>query len=114
MAREKRISPNVFLVSHVAIILLAYVSPFLFDWRIVVVGAIIYSVVGTFWGFCPLTVWQFGRRDVGFYEYYLGKIGIHLNKFQAMFVPRYVIPGTIAAVAILMHKVSIHPLLGSN
>src|SRR3989344_3879518 len=66
---------------HLLMVLLAYLSPLWFDWKIILVGAVLLQVYYYFRGGCDITFWELGRdEDTTFVWYYLQKIFPKLDK----------------------------------
>lgn len=92
----------IFFILHLVVIFFVWLSPFLFNWRVVVLGAVIYPILGLFFRACPITVWQFGSAKFGFYEYYFRKIGLKLSRKTAIFIVRFAFPLLILLLSIYL------------
>ncbi len=88
------------LVAHLIVVVIAWTSPFWLDWRWVVVGSLIYIIVGSQLKYCFLTKAQFGSTKYGFYEYYLRKWGVSFSHYQFTILARYIFPILITLLAI--------------
>ena len=92
---------------HFIIMLLAYTSPLWLDWKLIVIGVILYYIQLLIFGGCLLTKAQFGRFDASFTGYYLklllGKFGIevrekNIKKFLDLLAPIFIIIAIISQV----------------
>lgn len=61
-------------IVHAVIMLLAYTSPLWLDWKLMIVGVILYYIQLLIFGGCLLTKAQFGRFDATFTGYYLNML----------------------------------------
>lgn len=60
---------KVIVLLHYLVIVLAVSLPFWLSWKIVAIIMLVYHLVFTRgFGYCPLTVWQFGTAEEGFIE----------------------------------------------
>lgn len=96
---------------HLSTILVGYVSPFLFDWRIILVGIIIVYLQWLIFGNCVLTLLQFeaDRNDPSFHHYYLSRLGFRTNKrilwwYTGFVFPWLVFGGALVWQVTLSHK----------
>jgi hypothetical protein len=69
------------LIAHIAFIIFIIISPFVFDWKVILIGAVIFYcyrilfvILNNKYG-CFLSKIQFGD-DTGFLEYYAKKLGV--------------------------------------
>ena len=94
---------GLFFWVHLAIIILIYLLPFLFDWKIVLGILILYLLQIKIFGSCVLTIAQFKdkTRRSGFYYYYLTKLGFKLNQKRVNFTVTYIIPTVIFITALV-------------
>jgi len=92
------------LVIHIALVLLAFLTPFYIDWKIVTLGCVFYSVLGGVVHYCPLTIWQFGSKKEGFWEFYLKKFNINVSKKMYIILPRYLIPFLLALFSYILQS----------
>jgi hypothetical protein len=90
---------------HLGLILCAYFSPVWLDWRLILIGILLYSAQNIILGGCILTRAQFGSNEEGFYYHYLKKLGIRLNKRQTNLLVDYIIPVIIFSTAIVYQEV---------
>ena len=91
---------------HLALVLVAYSSPFLFDWRIIIVGVVVLFVQYVLVGGCVLNKVQFGSaKDVTFLYPYLKMVGVKLDPHKFKFFIRYVLPFALLLIAFLWQVV---------
>ena len=90
---------------HLGLILCAYFSPVWLNWRLILLGILLYYAQNIILGGCILTRAQFGSNEEGFYYHYLKKLGIRLNKTQTTLVVDYIIPAIIFSTAIVYQEV---------
>ena len=97
---------------HVILLIFAYLSPFLFNWQLIVAGVIILQI--QFWliGGCAVTYLQMGRdKDQVFIWYYLQKIYPDLNPKLTKILIRVVVPCILVSIGYLMQVVlKINPI----
>lgn len=86
---------------HLFIIVAAYVSPFLLNWKIVLIGVLIYVPFSAFMKYCPLTRLQFGSTKHSFNWYYLNKVGINISEKKLDIYLRYIVPLAVFLIAVL-------------
>ena len=99
---------------HGLIILLIWLSPFLFRWPIIIIGIIVYYLQLIIFGDCILTLKQFNvkRRSVTFYYYILVKMGFKLNMYHVRFIADYIMPWIILGITLLWQIIfNIQPVL---
>lgn len=65
----------IILFAHLAVIILALISPFIFSWKVVLIGVSAFFINDLLVGYCFLSKWQFGKRE-GFTDHYFKKLGI--------------------------------------
>jgi len=54
---------------HYLIIAIVISLPFWIDWKIILVGYVLYFLLfNVIIGYCPLTLWQYGKTNEGFIE----------------------------------------------
>lgn len=89
-------------IIHSIIILLAYVSPFLIEWKIVLGFIFLYYIQLFVFGNCILTLAQFKEdtRDTTFYSYLFAKLGFNPKKTTLRIIVDYCIPWVILLFAI--------------
>ena len=87
------------LLLHFAIIIAAYSSPFIVDWKVILLGAIVYYPISNYLKYCPLTKYQFGNTKHSFNWYYLSKVGINIKEETLNKYLMYVMPLVVIAIA---------------
>jgi len=88
----------VFLL-HIILILVAFASPFLFNWKIVLAIIFLYRLQYITIGRCILTKAQFPDGG-GFWYYYATKMGIVISERTLDLFTDYIIPIIIIIIAI--------------
>jgi len=97
---------------HLALVLLAWCSWFLFNWIILVIGAGLYYLQLKIFGNCVLTKAQFKDKEASFHDYILRKIGIKFNPKKMIFFTDYLFPLTILSFMVLWQLLLKHkPIL---
>lgn len=96
---------------HLALIILAYLSPFLINWKIILLGIILLWIEYAVFQGCPLTHAQIGKKDkeITFYTIYLEKMGFNFERKIVKNFFRNIMPFIVLAVAILWQVI-----LGKN
>jgi len=91
---------------HLFIILALFASPVLFPWTAVAFGMVLYYVQLAFVGDCILTKAQFTEHEpgFGFYEHYLLKLGIPVNRRKLAFIQDRVIPALLLCSAFALQR----------
>jgi hypothetical protein len=87
---------------HLALIILAYASPFLFNWKWIFIG--IFTLFVEYWIFegCILTNKQFGKdQSMTFYTIYLEMLGFKFDRMKFKFFIRYIMPFIVLTIAII-------------
>ena len=90
---------------HLGLILCAYFSPVWLNWRLILIGILLYYAQNIILGGCILTKVQFGSNEEGFYYHYLKKLGIRLDKRQTNLLVDCIIPAIIFSTAIVYQEV---------
>lgn len=95
---------------HLIIILFVYISPFIFDWRLILILIALYYLQLWFFGNCILTIKQFKEtvRDTSFYSYALNKFGFYPDKKTVRIIVDYYVPWAILVVAFVWQIVLGH------
>ena len=98
--------PTTIAITHYLIVLLALSLPFWLNWRLVLVTMLLYHLIFTRGiGYCPLTVWQFGTAEEGFFEKHIKLVfkvlGIRLTGLALKTFIRYGIPTLLVVFSIL-------------
>ena len=91
---------SLIIVLHTAILIAAYSSPFWLDWRIILAGVAVYYLQLLIFGWCVLSLQQFGEKKT-FHEWYLGKFGLHPDPRRLRFTLNYVVPPALVLIAII-------------
>jgi len=101
--RDRSLLQHLVMVLHFLIVLGVFLSPILVSWKYVMILVVAYYVQLAVLGGCILTQIQF-RRDVGFYYFYLRKIGFHPNKRQLNLFVDYLLPWLVLGAAVLWQR----------
>ena len=98
---------------HLVIILLVYISPFILDWKLILILIALYYLQLLIVGNCILTIKQFAERtrDTTFYSHVLNKLEFYPDKRTVRIIVDYYIPWTILAVALIWQIVLGHTVL---
>jgi hypothetical protein len=89
--------------AHLLIIILIWLSPFVFSWKIILVGIGLYYFQLIIFGDCILTKKQFktNKRGVTFYSHLLTIAGFQPNLAVVRIIADYVMPWIILGIALL-------------
>ncbi len=91
---------------HLILISFAYLSPFLFNWGIMIIIIIILFIQYSLVGSCILNKIQFsGTKDVTFLYPYLMILGLKLNPHKFKIFIRYYLPFVLLFIAIIWQVV---------
>ena len=90
---------------HLFLIIIAYLSPFILDWRLILAIVIFLNFQDRFYGNCVLTVAQFKNHEESFYHHYLKKVGFNFPKKNVDFVVTHILPWTIFIIALVKQVV---------
>lgn len=87
---------------HLVLLLLTYLSPFVVDWKIILVFIFLYYAQIVVFGNCILTTLQFkeAARDTTFYSYILTKLGLSPNKKLVRMIVDFYLPWLILFLAV--------------
>jgi len=98
---------------HLVLILIAYSSPFLFRWQLILLGILFLYIQQIIFQGCLLTHAQFGKDPhMTFYYKYLTILGIKVNKKKLKFLMAWIMPFLVFLVSLLLQKIiGIKPLL---
>lgn len=113
-ARESSRLKRFFIISlHALLVLFAYTSPFWLDWRLVIAGISLYWLQLAIFSHCILSTAQFGDKETTFHEWYLGKLGIHLDhtmmkRLLNTWIPIFLTTLSITLQLLLGHSPLIH------
>jgi len=88
---------------HLVIIFFVYISPFILDWKLILILIILYYLQLLIFGNCILTIKQFAeqKRDTTFYSHVLSKLGFYPDKRTVRITVDYYIPWIILVVALI-------------
>ncbi|MFT5036602.1 MAG: hypothetical protein ACI9VM_000164 [Candidatus Azotimanducaceae bacterium] len=87
---------------HLTLITFTYLSPFLFDWKIMTAVIILLFIQYSIFGGCVLNTVQFGNaKDTAFLYPYLTMMGFKLNSHKFRLFIRYYLPFILLAIALL-------------
>ena len=86
---------------HAILIILAYTSWIWLDWRLVALGVAIYYAQIVIFDGCVLSIEQFNDKDMSFHEWYLGKLGIKVNRKALNNILTYVVPVVIVVLSVI-------------
>ena len=87
---------------HILIIILAYISPFIFSWKIVLAGVIAFYIQKFLIGGCILTKKEFGNFEDNYYYFALKKLGFDPDKKRLRFILDYVVPVSILSLSLFI------------
>ena len=91
---------------HLVCIIFAYLSPFLFNWEIIIVAIVILFIQYGLLGGCFLNKVQFDNtKDVVFLYPYLTMLGLKLNPYKLKIFIRYILPFILFFIAIIWQVV---------
>ncbi len=87
---------------HLILVLFAYLSPFLFSWKIVGIAIVFLFIQYSLIGGCVLNKIQFDNtRDITFLYPYLRKFGFKINPYKFKIFIRYILPFILLFIAII-------------
>jgi hypothetical protein len=91
------------VILHLFIVIFLWTSWFLLDYKIVILGMVLFYLQIIIFGDCVLTAKQYkGNKTHSFYAYLFRKIGFKNVKDDTMnFVAIYIFPGIIVALALI-------------
>jgi len=97
---------------HLILIVLVYTSPFLFNWRLMILFVFLYYLQIIIFNGCILTEKQFGKREyMTFYHYYFTKLGLKINKRFLYYLMRWIMPLIILSVSLVLRLLNYNPLI---
>jgi hypothetical protein len=96
---------------HLAIIIFIFSSPFLFSWKLILAGVILYYIQVWIFGTCVLALWEFSSEDGSFFAHYLPKIGINLSRKKIFLLTDYLATWGIFAFAIFWQVILNHSVI---
>lgn len=104
---------GVFFWIHILLLIPAYFSFLLVDWKIILIVVILLQIQYSILGGCILTHLEMGNdKDETFLWYYLRKIYPALNPIKTKFVIRVVVPIIILTLGLLFQiKLGFNPII---
>lgn len=88
---------------HLTLIILAYLSPILFNWKLILFGVIILFLQELIFQGCFLTHAQFGKdRYMTFYYRYLILMGFKPNKEKLKFLMAWIMPLIVLDLSLIL------------
>lgn len=97
---------------HLILIILAYLSPFLFNLKIMVLLILLYYLQIILFNGCVLTEKQFGKQDyMTFYYPYLIKLGWEVNQKFVYYLMRWWMPLIVLGVSLLLKLLNYRVLI---
>jgi len=108
---DKKFESITFL--HLLIIILLWVSPFLFNWRLIILGIFLYYLQLMIFGNCILTKMEFKqkKREITMYSFVLEKLGFNVNRGKIVLLADYVFPWVILLISLVYQVVLNHGAL---
>src|SRR4030042_2475478 len=92
---------------HLILIILVYLSPFLFNLYIIIFFILLYYLQILIFKGCILTEKQFGKREyMTFYYPYLIKLGFKVNKKFLYFLMRWIMPLIILFISLFLKQLN--------
>jgi hypothetical protein len=87
---------------HLVLNILAYISPFLFNWKLIVLGIILLQIQYFLIGGCYLSELELGKnRKESFFSFYFKKFGINFNEESLDFHTKYTVQFIILILALI-------------
>ncbi|MFZ5954907.1 MAG: hypothetical protein ACOYT4_00620 [Nanoarchaeota archaeon] len=98
---------------HLVLIITAYSSPFLFNWKLIFIGVVFLYLQQLIYHGCILTQIQFGKDPyMTFYYQYLVLLGINVDKKKLKFFMAWIMPVLVFLFALLWQIfLKMNPLL---
>jgi len=97
---------------HLILIILAYLSPFLFNFKIMVFLVFLYYLQIIIFNGCKLTEIQFGKQSYStFYYPYLIKLGFKINKKFIYYLMRWIMPLIVLLISLILNLLNYNPLI---
>jgi len=95
------------------LLILAYLSPLLIDWKLIIVGVAILQIQYWVIDGCVLTHLEMGKdKNETFIWYYFRKINPNLNPRTTKFVIRVIVPILLVAIGFIAQvKLGFRPLI---
>jgi len=88
---------------HIVILILLWSALFWLDWKLIILGIIIYYIQLIFFGNCLLTKIEFKEkeREMTMYAFLLEKAGFNFQRKTIKFLADYIFPYIILFIAII-------------
>ena len=87
---------------HLILILIAYSSPFLFSWKLILFGVVILLIQFLVLKQCVLTTAQFGdEKYITFYTLYLEMLGFKFKRKNLYILMRYIMPFIVLLISLI-------------
>lgn len=93
-------------IVHSVIIVIAWLSPFWLDWKIIFICLTFYWIQIIVFRGCIMTNWQFNKKikhrgDMTMYSYWSERFGYKVNRKKLRFSSDYIMPGIILILTII-------------
>jgi hypothetical protein len=110
------IKNDILAALHTLIIILAWLSPFWLDWKIVFICLFLYYLQMILFKGCILVNLQFNnsikeKSDMTMYAYWTEKFGIKTNRKKLKFISSWIMPTIILVLTILWQIILNMPIL---
>lgn len=90
------------IILHLLIVIFFWASWLLLDYKIVILGAVLFFLQILIFGDCVLTARQYkGNKSHSFYAYLFRKLGFKVTDKTMNFVAIYIFPFVIVALALI-------------
>jgi len=87
---------------HLMLVSFAYLSPFLFNWKLIILGIIVLFIQYSWIGGCILNKIQFDEiKDITFLYPYIKMLGLNVNPYKFKIFIRYYLPFILFLIAII-------------
>jgi len=97
---------NIYFWFHLILLLLAYASPWLFNWQLIVIGVVLLQIQYWVIDGCYLTKLEMGKdKNQTFVWYYLKQIFPKLSAVKTKFVIRFVIPVILVGLGYYLQEI---------
>ncbi|HAR55052.1 TPA: hypothetical protein DCR79_02075 [Patescibacteria group bacterium] len=106
---------NVYFWLHLILLVFAYLSPVLVDWRLIILGVALLQIQYWVANGCVLTKLEMGQdKTQAFLWYYLKEFFPNLNPRRTKFVIRVVVPIILVVIGYVLQVIyNYHPMLAS-
>ncbi|MFA6474545.1 MAG: hypothetical protein WCV85_06800 [Patescibacteria group bacterium] len=99
---------GLFFWLHILALIPAYLSPLLVDWWVIIIGVLALQIQHYAIGGCVLTHLEMGKdKNETFIWYYLRKIYPDLSAQRTKIVIRFVVPGVLLVIALIL-QIELH------